>query len=471
MPDYESSRATKKLILVVIDGLTPEMLESGIESRRTPALRFLFEHGTYGRAVSAFPSLTPVCLASIATGGYPDVHHIPHLAWYHREERRIVEYGSSFGAMRAVGTRQAIRDAIVNMNASHLGDAAITVFEALADAGLGTAAVNAPCYRGRTRHRALVPGFGRGVDGPSRFFYYSLFESDATGAPIAVRARSDKGRSVGSTDAYAAAVGRWLVTRDGFDFLLFYLPDYDFASHAFGPEGAHEALNRSDRAVAALLDAADGWEDFLERYDLIVCSDHGQTPVHEAVHAQQPFFDLNLFGVARGAAELAVTASNRAAMVYRLPGCRESARALAARLDRESWAAVTLFREGDDAVARADGAELRFAPANGGWRTSGDARILAQPDALRRAWAALQNPNAGELIVSAAPGVEFADIAGRHHAGGGSHGSLEAGDSVVPMLTVGLEHAIESITEVAPRVLSYFGLEPPVYARSVAHAA
>ena len=53
--------------------------------------------GEYRRAVTTFPSLTPVCLSSIATGGHPDVHEIPHLVWYHRGEERLVEYGSSFG--------------------------------------------------------------------------------------------------------------------------------------------------------------------------------------------------------------------------------------------------------------------------------------------------------------------------------------------------------------------------------------
>ena len=33
----------------------------------------------------------------------------------------------------------------------------------------------------------------------------------------------------------------------------------------------------------------------------------------------------------------------------------------------------------------------------------------------------------GELLVSAAEGWELADLGGRHHAGGGSHGSLVAG--------------------------------------------
>jgi predicted AlkP superfamily phosphohydrolase/phosphomutase len=70
------------------------------------------------------------------------------------------------------------------------------------------------------------------------------------------------------------------------------------------------------------------------------------------------------------------------------------------------------------------------------------------------------------LIVSAAPGVEFADLAGRHHAGGGSHGSLAAGDSTVPVLAVGVEAEIASIVDVAPTVLAHFGVEAPAYARA-----
>src|SRR5438552_11460253 len=131
------------------------------EAADTPALRFLGEHGTYRRAASTFPSLTPVCLSSIATGAHPDVHHIPHLVWYHRGERRVVEYGSSFAAIRAAGARRSILDAIFNMNEQHLGPEAVTVYETLEDAGLTAAAVNVTCYRGRTRHRSLLPGLAQ----------------------------------------------------------------------------------------------------------------------------------------------------------------------------------------------------------------------------------------------------------------------------------------------------------------------
>ena len=43
------------------------------------------------------------------------------------------------------------------MNAEHLGAGATTVFEALADAGFVTAAVNFTAYRGRTRQHAATP--------------------------------------------------------------------------------------------------------------------------------------------------------------------------------------------------------------------------------------------------------------------------------------------------------------------------
>jgi len=130
-----------------------------------------------------------------------------------------------------------------------------------------------------------------------------------------------------------------------------------------------------------------------------------------------------------------------------------------------------LFLEGSDAVARRGGEELRFAPAAGAWTMSGDEDLLRYPGGFERAWAALNNPNAGEVIVSAAPGFEFADLAGRHHSGGGSHGSLRRGDSEVPMLTIGIDAQPQSIVDVAPAVLQHFGVAPPAYARTLTRAA
>jgi hypothetical protein len=458
---------TKGLVLVVIDGLTPSVFERAVEAGDVPALACLAEHGRYRRAISTFPSLTPVCASSIATGAHPDVHHVPHLVWFDRSARRLVEYGSSFGAVVAAGTRRSLEDTIYNLSGRHLSPEATTVFEALDDAGLATAAVNFTCYRGRTEHRPTVPGLTRTVLGPRRFFFYNLFESDATGAPLSVRRRS-----AGTVDGYAAAVGRWLVTRDGFDFFLFYLSDYDYASHALGPEGAAAKLADADRAIGSLFDAAGGPDAFLDRYAVIVCSDHGQTPVDHGVALEEAYADLRLFrrsGLERP--DVAVCASNRAGQVYRLPLCAESPRTLAERLDHRAEVEVAAFLEDGDAVARRQGEELRFRPSDDAWASTGDERILDQPDALARVWAALHNPNAGDVLVSAAAGYEFTDLGGRSHAGGGSHGSLVAGDSEVPMLAVGLDAVPAGITEVMPAALAHFGVEPPAYARAPARVA
>jgi hypothetical protein len=421
----------KKLILIVVDGMTPETFERAVEGR-SPALAQLARAGAYRRATSVFPSLTPVCLSSIATGSAPDVHRIPHLVWWHRDEQRLVEYGSSFAALRAAGMAQSLTDTIYNMNQQHLGRDAVTIYEALEDAGLVAAAVNITCYRGRAKHLPTLPWVTKAAYGPKRFFYYSLFESDRTGAPLAVR-----NRAAGSVDAYAAHVGRWLVTRDGFDFLAYYLSDFDYASHAHGPTGAEDvALARVDSSIRALLDAAGGLDDFLERYAVILLSDHGQTQVTQVAQLED--------SLTRHADNLVVAASNRAAQVYLLPGARVDAAGLARELDGVASVEVTMRRDGDELVARRDGADFPVAD-------------LEHPDALHRVRAALMNPNAGELLVSAAEGWEFADLGGRHHAGGGSHGSLVAGDSIVPVLMVGIDAEIARITDVAPAALTHFG--------------
>lgn len=409
------------------------MLEAAVGSAEAPALTLLAENGRYSRAVSVFPSLTPVCVSSIVTGAFPDVHRIPHLVWYHREEQRLVEYGSSFGAIRRAGMRQSILDAILNMTGEHLGDAP-TVFESLEDAGLVTAAVNIPCYRGRTLHRTTIPGVTRSTLGPKRFFFYNLFESDQTGAPAAWRSRA-----AGTVDDYAAAVGRWLVIRDGFDFLAYYLSDYDYLSHAHGPDSPREGIARVDRALSALVEAAGGPDEFLERYAVVLCSDHGQTHVQHSARLQKRF--RNVDGVL-------VTASNRAGMVYRLDGCKDEAPELAARLDPEPSVDLVAYLDGDSLVVRRQGEEV----------ATGNGALSDYPDAIPRLNAALRNPNAGDLLVSAAPGYEFADLGGRHHAGGGSHGSLVAGDSEVPVLLVGVEGEPRSIVDFAPIMLTHFGV-------------
>ncbi|HUZ16251.1 MAG TPA: alkaline phosphatase family protein, partial [Gaiellaceae bacterium] len=180
-----------------------------------------------------------------------------------------------------------------------------------------------------------------------------------------------------------------------------------------------------------------GPDEFLDRYAVILLSDHGQTEVERVARLEPRFADLQ--------GQVVVTATNRAGQVYLLPGAKVDAAELARRLDGEPAVEVTLRRDGDEAIARRGGEDF---PAD----------QLEHPDAAERVRAALANPNAGELLVSAAEGWELIDLGGRHHEGGGSHGSLVAGDSFVPLLTIGVDASPSRITEVVPAVLDHFGV-------------
>ena len=65
--------------------------------------------------------MTPVACAEMVTGVGADRHWISGMNWYHRLERRYVEYGSSLDATRAFGVFRALYDLVYNMNLAHLG--------------------------------------------------------------------------------------------------------------------------------------------------------------------------------------------------------------------------------------------------------------------------------------------------------------------------------------------------------------
>src|SRR5881397_1124132 len=266
-----------KLVLAVIDGLKPAMLERAVATGRAPVLRAIMERGSYvDDCVAAFPSVTPTCAASIATGVGPDQHHIPSMNWYSRAERRYVEYGSSFSASRRFGLTRQLTDTVYNMNGTHLSKGVRTVFEVLDDAGVRTAGTTYLMYRGRHRHEPagdtaltrLAHGvFGLPTWGPKELFYADLFASQRTPC------RSQLGLP-GVRDQHSGCVAEYLVENDLFDFLLLSLPDNDTHSHKYGPFAQVDSLAAADKQIARMMDAAGGVDAFLEDHAVVVCSDH-----------------------------------------------------------------------------------------------------------------------------------------------------------------------------------------------------
>lgn len=485
----------KKLVLAVIDAMKPAMLERAVASGNAPALACLIERGQHtGQLVASFPSVTPVCAASIATGTGPDRHQIPSMNWYHREEGRYVEYGTSFRASQAFGFKRSLTDTIYNMNAEHLSRETPTVFETLDDAGVRTAGTTYLMYRGRHRHevtnetaltRIASVVFKQPVMGPREFFYADLFASRRTGC------RSQLGLP-GVRDQHAGCVGEYLVEHDLFDFLLLSLPDNDTHSHKHGPDGQVTSLIAADKQLERLMTAAGGPDPFLEDHAVIVCSDHSQSLVEDEIDLFKAFDGFDVLPASRardpktGPAEIALCPSSRAAQVYVLD--RDARQRLIPRIERTLLAleGVDLVMHLSDhpdgeAAVRSEHGELRFAPRGDltdlrgeSWSVEGDRDVLAlevrdgqvssdrYPDALTRVWSALRCRTAGEVLASARPGFEFLDWGGAHHVGGGSHGSLHANDSYGSLLWCGTgppsvnARAQWSLRDVAPMVEQHF---------------
>jgi len=262
-----------KLILTVIDGMKPSMLERAVQTGKAPALQAIMERGTYvDECCAAFPSVTPCCAATIATGRRQNEHTIASMNWYSRKESRYVEYGSSFSAARRFGFAQQLTDTVYNMNMEHLPAEVPTVFESLDDAGVRTAGTTYLMYRGRHEHevsretaitRLASTLLRRPVMGPTELFYADIFASRSTGC------RSQMGLP-GVRDQHAGCVGSYLVEHDLFDFMLFSLPDNDTHSHKHGPHAQVTSIAEADCQIERLMHAGGGREAFLDEHAMIV---------------------------------------------------------------------------------------------------------------------------------------------------------------------------------------------------------
>jgi len=504
--------ATKKLVLTYVDSLRTDMLRRAIEQGRAPTFGALLERGVLiPNCVSSFPSVTPVACSEMVTGVGADQHWISGMNWYHRLERRYVEYGSSLEATRAFGVFRALYDLVYNMNLAHLSPEIETVFERLDDVGARTACTPFLIYRGRHRHEVSLDGLlRRAVDasrlkfqhhtwGPADLFYGDLYAS---------REVPCKSTSIpGNRDPYAACCAVELVREGSCDFLLLSLPDNDNYSHRNGPEASVESIARADDAFATVVEAGGGLDEFLAAHAVILLADHAQTDVHRGLplaellarewSVLQPSDDRPEL------AQLAVSPTGRAAHVYLLPAERERAdpAAVRARLAEIEGVDLICRLEGVDgaplrrdepgmpaaggewAVVERGGESIRFRPGEGvadlrgaSWELEGELAVLearvedgklrseTYPDPLARVFSALAAPHSGDFVLSLADGFEAVDWGGVTHQGGGSHGALHAGDSLGPLLFVGCgpDSAAEkeqwTLRDVAPVVLEHFGL-------------
>nr|WP_210492945.1 alkaline phosphatase family protein [Patulibacter sp. SYSU D01012] len=487
------------MIFAVIDGCDPAQLRRAIDAGVAPVLARAVRDGALHESVAAFPSVTPVCATSLATGVRQDRHRIPSINWWDRSRGRYVEYGSSFQASRRLGIGRQLQDVTYHLNGRHLAPEVETVYEALDDLGVRTGGTTFLITRGRHRHpiardsalgRVAAVLFRTPVMGPKELFFADLVSTRDTGE------RSRFGHP-GMRDQHAGGVTAYMLEHDLVDFALLSLPDNDTHSHKHGPDAQVESIALADAQLQRVAEAAGGIDRFFAEWALVVASDHTHTRVERGADPRPAFAEFGITGPSgrKPGDRIAYCPASRAAMVYALdPEERaELVPRLAAAGRTADGVELVVWRDEEGRGVIASGAEspvqgvLRFAPGDavadergGRWDVDGDLGIVgaevvdgvlrsaSHPDPLGRCWSALTCVNSGDVLLSAAAGVEFPDWGGIDHVGGGSHGSLRADDSVGILIHTGLhdqddprgrpELAPEawSIEDATPIVLRHF---------------
>jgi predicted AlkP superfamily pyrophosphatase or phosphodiesterase len=476
----------KPALLLVLDGIRPDVLRAAIREGEAPNLGALAERGeAVWDAVSVFPSITPAATAAIATGEAPARSGIVGHAWYDEDERRVVVYGAMTETVMASGPIKVFHNNVWRMNRDDLH--AATLFENLHDIGFDGACVNFPVRRGPHTHpirMKTVEGYLKGgrylgpsVEGPKEYFMGDLFYSRDTGFS-GRKANGGVLRSVGINDDYASRVGAMFLEEKAAPFNLVYFFKGDSIAHHHGLEAQRRWLATADDYLARIFGAGGGVDRVLEDYVVLALSDHGHAPLLP----KNRYVDLRSIpgqNVSSGVkarfgngTTVVVVPNGRSALLY----LREDVEleSVVERVAGRRGVDLAAWIEGGWATARRLGREIRFRPGQGPedpfgrhWNLEGDPGALDievsggslsygdYPDALERLWGCLHSPRCGDVVLSATPGYTFGELSGGYHTAS-DHGSLHASDSNVFMLASGVP-APHRITDVAPTLLSHFG--------------
>lgn len=476
----------KPVLLLVLDGIRPDVLRDAVEEGEAPALGALAQAGeAVWDGVSVFPSITPAATAAIATGCPPAQSGILGHAWYDRREGRLIVYGAMTETVIRSGPIKVFHNNVYRLNRDDL--LVPTIFERLHERGIDGSCVNFPIRRGPHEHPVrskVIDGYasrggrylGQAVRGPKEYYLGDLFYTRQTKA----NGRRGSGgllRSVGINDEYASEVGAMLIRERATPFTLLYFFRGDKIAHHKGLAAQRRYVAQLDGYVGRVFEAGGGLERLLDEYAILALSDHG----HDPLLPESRYVDLRWIPGYR------VSIGTRARLTPRrdvvaVPGGRSAMLYLREGIPAEQVADALMGRRGVDLAAwmedgwvrvRKPGGDLRFRPGGGlldpyggCWRLEGEPGVLDievgevaisygdYPDALERLWGALRSPRCGDVVLSAAPGYTFGEVARSFH-DASDHGSLHASDSSVFVLASGIS-APRRITEVVPVVLSHF---------------
>lgn len=471
--DVAIQPASKPVVLLVIDSLMEQPLQSVIREGKAPALEFLMKQGHYyPDIITSYPTMSVTIDSTLLTGQYADGHRLPGLIWYSKDENRLINYGTGKREIIKQGIRQTIKDGLTNLNQSHLNRDSFTIYEDLANAGLSSASINGLVYRGDTSHRLHIPKLATvtkliqptETEGPPILSFGGLSKYNEQN-----NLSNKLWKSFGVNDSFTANELRYLIAEDKLPaFTLAYFPDMDKPIHQKGPSDLN-SIAKTDKQIQTILNSFGTWEEAVQNVIWIVYGDSGQSPIQK--ERKTALIDLpSLFKSYRitdvqGTPDddLAFAVNERMAYIY-LMNDEIKLSNLIDRLKQDERIGFIAWKEVDQNYVLAPGNAglLTFSPGgqftdsfNQSWQIDGDPSILditlagnsmqygKYPDAFARLHGSLHSHEGRFIVVDAKPGYEFIGKHSPIHLGGAGHGSLHQDDSVTPLLVVGTDRKPE----------------------------
>ncbi|MGE5707107.1 MAG: hypothetical protein ACM3YO_02145, partial [Bacteroidota bacterium] len=291
----------------------------------------------------------------------------------------------------------------------------------------------------------------------------------------------------GITDQIAAAYTRALLQAHRPPFRRTCFPEHDLRSHHHGPMRVGFSLRKIDASLRYILESYGSVEKALEEARWIVVGDHSQSAI-----GGFPNYSINMFKaldsyrvaplaegrLEAGKYDLAIAPNDRGCLVYLPQGDRRLLLPLRHLFSR--WESVDLlfWKEGNYTYAQSARGQCRWRRGGGlwdeyrqSWEVDGDLTVVsvtteedriryhAYPDLFHRVDDLLGGPQAPDLALNAKPGYEFST---GFTMGKGNHGSLSREDSLVPLLSCGIEMTEHPrVTDLVEVVLKELGVPWP----------
>jgi Type I phosphodiesterase / nucleotide pyrophosphatase len=489
----------RRVVYIVIDGMSTHAFEQACDSGRAPALARLKECGNYVRdSTAVFPTITPAATASLSTGATPAQHGIPGMCWYSRTEGRFVNYGQSPRSAVIEGENQIVRDWLESLNERHLSRNVHTIHEQLHALGFVTASVNFMVFRGPFTSK-LRPGplerlfFHRGLprelNGPKELYIADIVGGPAKACSKRLSRRGGPVKRMRAADEFAGCVTRELLEKEAADMILFYLHENDHKSHQHGPGSQVDNLARADQHIANVLSTYGSWDETLEQVGFVVTADHAQSPVSgekdHIMDLHDVFADFRQVLPGHGRdpmkrRELAAAGNGRVGFVYLNETQKERLFApVLSTLQSVDGLDQVMWRDGDVYTVTGDRGMLRFRPSGGEdgvvderghrWSYRGELgpvsgiieddriRTPEYPLALWRIKSALDLDRLGDIVVTPKLTYEIKDLGGADHRGGGDHASLHVQDSMIPFVSTLAQPPLRpSTVDVTPHIVAHF---------------